>query len=145
MTPPRPPRLAQALLLRFVDDNEPLVGDLLEEFAARRSRLWFWRQVILAVLLAARRERHEVRPLKLVDGRPSFDSIPEGASVVGGRRRVNMTASPVPAVGGLGLVALATLMTLAAPQFWWVALVVTLAGAILGTTMVLVRRREIRR
>lgn len=46
----RPPRIAQALLRslggRYV---ESLEGDLLEEFAAGRTRLWFWYQVACAL------------------------------------------------------------------------------------------------
>ena len=45
-----PPRLAVGLLRRFVPDNEPLVGDLLERFAMGQSRLEFWRQVLLAIV-----------------------------------------------------------------------------------------------
>lgn len=52
MTPRRPPRLAVALLERFVPDNEPLTGDLLEGWG-ERSDAWFWRQVGLAVLARA--------------------------------------------------------------------------------------------
>ena len=56
MTARRPSRLALALLDRFVADNEPLKGDLLEEFEARRSHWWLWRQVIGA-LVCARTQR----------------------------------------------------------------------------------------
>lgn len=45
----QPPRLALALLERYVPDNEPLVGDLLEAFI-NRSDAWFWRQAAFAVL-----------------------------------------------------------------------------------------------
>jgi hypothetical protein len=48
----RPPRFAVALLARCVPDNEPLTGDLLEEWR-ERSDAWFWRQVLLAVLARA--------------------------------------------------------------------------------------------
>jgi hypothetical protein len=45
----QPPRLALALLERCVPDNEPLVGDLLED-RLKRSDAWFWRQVVFALL-----------------------------------------------------------------------------------------------
>jgi hypothetical protein len=46
----RPPRIAHALL-RWLGGRyqESLEGDLLEEFAAGRSHLWFWHQVACAL------------------------------------------------------------------------------------------------
>ena len=46
----RPPRMAHALLRRLGGRyGESLEGDLLEEFAAGRSALWFWQQVSCAL------------------------------------------------------------------------------------------------
>lgn len=46
----RPPRLAHALLRRLRGPfHESLEGDVLEEFATGRTRLWFWQQVGCAV------------------------------------------------------------------------------------------------
>jgi hypothetical protein len=47
----RAPWLARALLRRIAttDYTESLEGDLLEEFAAGRSSLWFWHQVACAL------------------------------------------------------------------------------------------------
>ena len=41
MTVRATPRLRIALLDWFLDSNEPLAGDLVEE-CAHRSRTWFW-------------------------------------------------------------------------------------------------------
>jgi hypothetical protein len=41
-----------ALLDHLLRNNEPLVGDLIEEWP-RRSRAWFWRQIMFAVLARA--------------------------------------------------------------------------------------------
>jgi hypothetical protein len=51
MNAPRAPRLAQALLRRFVKSrySECFEGDLLEELAAGRTNLWYWRQVGFAL------------------------------------------------------------------------------------------------
>ena len=49
MTARRPSRLALALFDRFGADNEALRGDLIEEFEARQSQRWLWRQVIGAL------------------------------------------------------------------------------------------------
>jgi hypothetical protein len=50
MTARRPSRLALAIFDGFAGGSEPLKGDLVEEFEARRSQWWLWRQVIGAVL-----------------------------------------------------------------------------------------------
>jgi hypothetical protein len=53
--PSQPPALA-AWLLRHVcaqDNREELTGDLLERFAERPSRGWFWSQVLAAILVGA--------------------------------------------------------------------------------------------
>ena len=58
MTPRRPPALAQTLLEWVDPANAPLHGDLLEEFASGRSRLWYWQQVFGAAAVAL------VRPVR---------------------------------------------------------------------------------
>lgn len=48
-----PPKMAVSLL-RLVfrgRDSEPLAGDLIEAFREGRSRRWFWRQVLTAVVI----------------------------------------------------------------------------------------------
>jgi hypothetical protein len=49
MTTRPTPRLRIGLVNWFLDDNEPLAGDLVEE-CPHRSRTWFWRQLMFAVL-----------------------------------------------------------------------------------------------
>ncbi len=46
----RPPAVAAWLLERFCADPG-LCGDLIEEYRARRSPLWYWKQAILAVCI----------------------------------------------------------------------------------------------
>jgi hypothetical protein len=62
MTLRQPPALATWLLNRFVSGYrcESLSGDLLEEYQTGRTRGWFWREVMAALLLAA---RYEIRRL----------------------------------------------------------------------------------
>ena len=52
MTPRRARWSGVALLQQLLGDNEPLVGDLVEE-CANRPNAWFWRQVVYAVLARA--------------------------------------------------------------------------------------------
>lgn len=49
----RPPRLAALLLERLVPENDPLRGDIEEEFAAGRTSAWYWRQVFAAITAQA--------------------------------------------------------------------------------------------
>ena len=50
------PALATELLLRFGPPDESFVGDLAEEYAAGRSRAWYWRQVLSAIALLSVRQ-----------------------------------------------------------------------------------------
>jgi hypothetical protein len=46
-----PPKLAIWFLTRLTR-NDALAGDVIEQYSiARRSRLWFWRQVLLAIIV----------------------------------------------------------------------------------------------
>ena len=49
MTTRPTPRLRIGLVNWFLDDDEPLAGDLVEE-CPHRSRTWFWRQLMFALL-----------------------------------------------------------------------------------------------
>ena len=50
--PVEPPKLATWLLERFLPESAPLMGDLIEAFKQGRSSGWYWRQVIVAILIA---------------------------------------------------------------------------------------------
>jgi hypothetical protein len=58
-----PPALAVWLLNRLgiSAGNEPLAGDLLEEYRSGRTAAWYWRQTLMAILTALVRRVSELR------------------------------------------------------------------------------------
>lgn len=141
MTSREPPRLALRLLEHAAPDGAPLAGDLVEEFQRGHSRVWFWWQVVAAIWIATSRRSKDIRPLKLVDLQPS-DAAERSRRMSIRFRPVNLTASPLYGVGGLGLVALSLLVTLVVPGVWWLLLASSLAGALLGIVMIAMRRHR---
>ena len=141
MTSTQPPRLAMALLDRYIPDNEPLAGDLAEGFAATGSRVWLWRQVLLAILLTALRRDRRPRPLRLMD-----DAHSHAAASWEQRREtlkpINITASPITGVGGLGLVALGVIVAVTRPGALVIVLGGVVGGALLGIVMVAISRHR---
>ena len=136
-----PPRLALALLERFTSGSEALAGDLVEEFDARPSTVWFWVQVLAAIAAAWSARGAEIRPLRLVDLQPA--DAAERTRRLGLRfPSVNLSASPVAGVGGLGVVILAFLVTRVMPAAWWLLLGSALAGCGLALVMIAVRARR---
>jgi hypothetical protein len=113
-------------LHRFSAD-QALIGDVLEEYEQRRSRLWLWRQVMAAVAVNASGRARDTQPHRWM--------------------AVNLTAAPRgTAAGGLGLLALAVLTTIVRPEAWWLLAIGAAGGIGLGTMLVIVsRRRELRR
>ena len=51
-----PTRVALSILQRLAHRNEPLAGDLLEEFQRRQSGLWLWAQLLLAISMGSFRQ-----------------------------------------------------------------------------------------
>ncbi|HVH56798.1 MAG TPA: hypothetical protein VM791_11105 [Vicinamibacterales bacterium] len=135
-TPPAP-RLALTVLERFVPDNEALTGDLLEEFDARPSTVWFWVQVLAAIAAAWRTRGAEIRPLRLVDFQPA-DAAERTRHY--GLRFPPVNLSPVAGMGGLGFMLLIGLMTRTMPAAWWLLLASALAGCVLGAVLIVLAR-----
>jgi hypothetical protein len=138
----KPPRLAMALLRRFLSNHETLAGDLLEEFAHRRSRLWLWRQLLASIVLVAirgRRAAQDVRPLRLVDERTSPLQVYDRSPL---RPFVNLTASPVHGTGGLGILSLVVLTTVISPGVWSLVVAGLLSGIVCGVVRIARSRRH---
>jgi hypothetical protein len=66
----QPPALAAWLLehFRFSITDDALAGDLLEEFNQRRSAAWYWRQVLVAILVGFATEvrHHKVLAIRAI-------------------------------------------------------------------------------
>jgi hypothetical protein len=142
MTTRKPPRLAVALLECLVRDSVFLAGDLIEEYQRRQSRCWLWWEVLRAIAIAWCKGPDEIRPLRLVDLQPS-DAVERTRRIDLRFEPVNVTASPVTGIGGLGISALALLLTLVMPAAWWLLLGSMLAGVVLGVVMIATHRSSV--
>ncbi len=111
------PAIAIALLQLFCRDDA-LVGDILEEYEARRSRGWLWRQVAAAVIF----------------------NLPYG--MIRHERQTEKMRMPV---GGLSLVIFVALITIVAPGAWWLVAIAAAGGALLALVLVAVTRRRLHR
>lgn len=139
MTRRHAPRTPIALLEWLVPDNGPLAGDLVEEFDRRQSVVWLWWQVLAAIAALFFESPVEIRPLRLADEQP-IDAMLRTRQWNRRFRNINLSASPVPGVGGLGLLVLCVLVTLVMPGAWWGLLGSTVAGVALG--FALIARRD---
>jgi hypothetical protein len=79
----------------------------------------------------------EIRPLKLVD----VPSTPRRTSQ-DGWKRVNLTGTSIPSLGGLTLIVLGTLVTLMRPEAWWFVLAAVSVGIVFGVALVTRSRRR---
>lgn len=162
MTASRPPRFALWVLRRCGVDNESLVGDLIEEHGARRSQPWLWRQVAGAVLARSGPGSH-TGPLGIGDprmvrpapgtgcrARPRIDvgggrgrTAPASRAPARGQRpRIDLSAGPVPGVGGLSTLALVFQVTLVSPQLLWLPVIGLAVGSLAGLALIARHRRE---
>jgi hypothetical protein len=136
-----PPRLGLAILNRLADRNEALAGDLLEGFRLKQSRLWFWRELIGAILTGGFR-RAEIRPIRLVDF-PSWQPPREDFA----RKRRNLqvlglSASPVEGIGGISIVVVIMLISLVEPALWVMLALGMVTGIAIGIGRAMYRSRH---
>lgn len=65
-----PPVVATWLLKQLGSgpNNDALLGDLIEQYAERRSRIWYWRQVLVAIVVSFCREvgAHKLLALRAI-------------------------------------------------------------------------------
>lgn len=142
MRHPLPARVALALLERLAHRNEPLAGDLLEEYQRRRSAPWLWGQILLA--LAVGSFCHDVPvALNLTPIDPAVAEWLMDRRLGRLRKKVNLTGTGVEGVGGLGLVMLGVLMSTVVPAIWWFVVGGIAAGVGLGAALAYRRRNHL--
>ena len=134
-------RLALALVQRLAHRNEPLAGDLIEEFQRRQCGLWLSGQLLAALAMGAFRQPRAPVALNLTGIDPIVaEWLMDRA--LGSRRRINLTGTPIEGVGGLSLMTLGFLMSTVVPAVWWFVFAGIVSGIGLGAAKVLTRRNR---
>ena len=131
--------LALWLLGRLAHRNEPLAGDLLEQFRSRRSALWIWSQLLFAIAMGSFRQPRVPVALNLTPIDPIVAEWLMSRRLP--PRRINLS-SPVEGVGGLGLMMLGLLLSTVVPDVWWFVMGGIVCGLALGTTLAFRRRHQ---
>lgn len=132
-------RLALWLLRRLAHRNEPLAGDLVEQFRTRRSVLWLWSQVLLAIAMGSFRQPQTPAALNLTQLDPIVLEWLVSRKLP--PRRVNLS-SPVEGVGGLGLMMMGFLLSTVVPDVWFFVMGGIVCGLAFGTTLAYRRRHQ---
>lgn len=131
--------LALWCLSRLAYRNEPLAGDLLEQFRKRRSALWLWAQILFALALGSFRQAQVPVALNLTPIDPVVAEWLMSRKLP--PRRVNLS-SPVEGVGGLGLMMLGFLLSTVVPDVWWFVMGGIVCGVGLGMMLAFRRRHR---
>ena len=144
MTRHEPPRLAATLLRRLALDNEPLAGDLVEEFRRRQSTAWLWRQLIVALVAHAMYAPHPPVSLNLTHVDPVVAEWLMWRRLDRNRHKtVNLTGTGVEGIGGLTMVMLGVMMSTVVPAIWWFVFGGIVAGVVLGVCLLRSRSRSL--
>ena len=131
--------LALWLLGHLAHRNEPLAGDLLEQFRTGRSVLWLWCQIVLAVALGSFRQSRAPVALNLTPIDPIVAEWLVSRKLP--PRRVTLS-SPVEGVGGLGMMMMGFLLSTVVPDVWWFVMGGIVSGVALGLTLAYRRRHQ---
>ena len=131
--------LALWLLGRLAHRNEPLAGDLIEQFRVGRSVLWLWSQMVYAIAMGSFRQPRVPVALNLTPIDPIVAEWLMSRRLP--PRRVNLS-SPVEGVGGLGMMMMGLLLSTVVPDVWWFVMGGIVCGVALGITLAYRRRRQ---
>ena len=134
-------RTALLLLRHLAHRNEPLAGDLLEEFGRGRSTVWLWGQIVLGLGLGQFRHRVPVS-LNLTPVDPIVAEWLMDRALDRRAQRVNLSGTPVEGIGGLSLMILGFLMSTVVPAMWWFVVGGIAAGVALGFAIAYRRRNH---
>jgi hypothetical protein len=141
-TPLTPPTLGAAILRQLADRNEALAGDILEGFQLKQSRVWFWRELVGAIITGGFRRPIEVRPIKLVE----FPSLPLAHEDFAAKRirlqTLGLSASPVNGISGWTIVTLIMLISALEPALWIMLVMGMGVGIAVGIGRIIYRRRH---
>jgi hypothetical protein len=132
------PRFALRLLEWLVPDGAPLAGDILEEHARGRSRLWVWWQVLGAIVVVTG-PAGDIRPIRLLDAQP-VEAVTRTLAFRRRTRAVSLNANPSAHFGGLSVVVLGGVMTAAAPAMWALLVGAMMGGVGLGVALIRAER-----
>jgi len=127
------------LLGHLAHRNEPLAGDLVEQFRGRRSSTWLWAQIVCAVAMGEFRHPRVPVALNLTPIDPIVAEWLISRRLT--PRRVNLS-SPGEGVGGLGLMMLGFLLSTVVPDVWWFVMGGIVCGVALGTMLAFRRRHQ---
>jgi hypothetical protein len=131
-------RLALWLLGRLAHRNEPLAGDLNEQFRSGRSAAWLWAQTLYAIGTGSFRQPQIPAALNLSQVDPIVLEWLVSRKLP--PRRVNLS-SPVEGVGGLGMMLMGLLLSTVVPDVWYFVMGGITCGVGLGL-MLAYRRRH---
>jgi hypothetical protein len=131
--------LALWLLGHLAHRNEPLAGDLVEQFRTRGRLGWLWFQLLMAIAMGSFRQPQTPAALNLTQVDPVVLEW-----LVSRRlppRQVNLS-SPVEGVGGLGMMLLGLLLTSVVPDVWYFVMGGIVCGLGLGLMLAYRRRHQ---
>ena len=131
-------RPALWLLGRLADRNEPLAGDLIEQFRGGRSVLWLWGQLLFAMAMGSFRHPRVPVALNLTPIDPVVAEWLMSRRLP--PRRVTLS-SPVEGVGGLGMMMMGILLSTVVPDVWWFVMGAIVCGLVLGMALAYTRRQ----
>ena len=131
-------RLALWLLGQLARRNEPLAGDLHEQFRSGRSVVWLLSQLLYAIANGSFRAPQIPAALNLTQVDPIVLEWLVSRKLP--PRRVNLS-SPVEGVGGLGMMLMGLLLGTVVPDVWYFVMGGIFCGLGLGL-MLAYRRRH---